>query len=258
MSALSQPARLVALGVFGASLLGLTPGPARADRYGDCVALVETDADAAFDDAIAWHDLGGGEPARHCAALALVALELYAEAAERLEALARDMTSAPPDVRARVLAQGGQARIAAEDYAGAVATLSAALELAPSDPELFVDRAQAFAGAANYFPAIDDLDRAIELVPDHIDARVFRATAYRMVNAPGLAREDLDAVLAAEPGHIDALLERGNLRRLQGDAAGARADWLTVLLHAPDGPAADAARLNLEQLDLNPEATQTP
>ena len=258
MSALSQPARLLVPVLLAVGLLGLSPDPARADRYGDCVALVETDADAAYDTAVAWRDLGGGEPARHCAALALVGLELYGEAAERFEALARDMTSAPPDVRARVLAQGGQARIAADDYAGAVATLSAALELAPTDAELLVDRAQAFAGAANYYRAIDDLDRAIELVPDHIDARVFRATAYRMVDAPELAREDLEVALAAAPGHIDALLERGILHRLQGNAARARADWLTVLLHAPDGPAADAARLNLEQLDLNPEAGQSP
>ena len=258
MSALSQPARLLIAAIIAVGLLGLSCGSARADRYGDCVALLETDAAAAFDDAIAWRDLGGGGPARHCAALALVGLELYAEAAERFEALARDMTAAPPDVRTRVLAQGGQPRIAAEDYAGAVATLSAALELAPVDAELFVDRAQALAGAANYLSAIGDLDRAIELAPDHIDARVFRATAYRMVDAPELAHEDLKVALAAEPGHIDALLERGNLRRLQGDAPGARADWLTVLLHAPDGPAADAARLNLEQLDLNPEAVQTP
>ena len=258
MSVLSQPARLLALAMFAVGLLVLSYGPARADGYGDCVALVEIDADAAFDAATAWRDLGGGEPARHCAALALVGLELYAEAAERFEALALDMTTAPSDVRARVLAQGGQARIAAQDYPGAVATLSAALELAPDDAELFVDRAQALAGAANYFPAIDDLDQAIELVPGHIDARVFRATAYRMVDAPELARKDLDVALAAEPGHIDALLERGNLRRLQGDASGARADWLAILLHAPDGPAADAARLNLEQLDLNSEVVQTP
>ncbi len=258
MCALSQPARLLVLTILIIGLLGLAHSPARADLYGECVALIETDADAAFDDAIAWRDLGGGEPARHCAALALVALKLYTEAAERLESLARDMTDAPPDVRARVLAQGGQARIAAQDYSGAVATLSAALELAPASAELLVDRAQALAGAANYFTAIDDLDRAIELAPDHIDARVFRATAYRMVDAPELAREDLEVVLAADPGHIDALLERGNLRRLQGDGAGARADWLAVLLHAPDSPAADAASLNLEQMDVNPEAVQTP
>jgi len=45
-------------------------------------------------------------------------------------------------------------------------------------------------------------------------------------------------------------LERGILRRLKGDDAGARADWLMVLSLAPDGPASDAARTNLEKMDV--------
>ena len=48
-----------------------------------------------------------------------------------------------------------------------------------------------------------------------------------------------------------ALLERGNLRRLDGDDNGARADWLMVLSLQPQGEAAEAARQNLEKMDVN-------
>jgi hypothetical protein len=46
------------------------------------------------------------------------------------------------------------------------------------------------------------------------------------------------------------LLERGILRRLKGDDKGARADWLKILATAPSGAAADAARKNLELMDV--------
>ena len=47
-------------------------------------------------------------------------------------------------------------------------------------------------------------------------------------------------------GHRHGLV----VRRLAGDDAGARADWLAILRLAPDGAAADAARANLERLDV--------
>ncbi len=233
-------------------------GTVQGDSYEECVARIDVDADEAFDSAIAWRDLGGDEPARHCAALALVELGLFAAAAERFEALAQDMTGAPDTVRARVLAQAGQARLASDDTERAYGTFTAALELAPEDAEIWIDRSQALAAAANYFAAIDDLDRALELEPENLDALIFRASAYRQVNTPALALEDINAVLAAAPGQVDALLERGNIRRLAGDAIGAHTDWLAVLYHMPEGPAADAARLNIERLDLDAGADDMP
>ena len=40
-------------------------------------------------------------------------------------------------------------------------------------------------------------------------------------------------------------------KRLRGDAAGAREDWLAAIAAAPDSQAAEAARGNLERLDVN-------
>ena len=46
---------------------------------------------------------------------------------------------------------------------------------------------------------------------------------------------------------------RGNIRRLQGDSAGARKDWLQAIKLAPTSPAAEAARRNLERMDIKVE-----
>ena len=70
------------------------------------------------------------------------------------------------------------------------------------------------------------------------------------VEALDLARQDIDAVLAARPDNPDALLERGLIRKALGDRDDARADWLTVLEIAVEGPLTDAARRNIEQMDV--------
>jgi hypothetical protein len=54
------------------------------------------------------------------------------------------------------------------------------------------------------------------------------------------------------------LLERGILRRVRDDRQGARQDWLKLLLTAPDAPAADIARADLEALDVKVEPTPPP
>jgi hypothetical protein len=48
----------------------------------------------------------------------------------------------------------------------------------------------------------------------------------------------------------DAWLERGILNRLKGDVPAARRDFLQVLVLDPDGPAGDAARANIERMEL--------
>ncbi|MSO74376.1 MAG: hypothetical protein EXQ99_04375 [Alphaproteobacteria bacterium] len=106
------------------------------------------------------------------------------------------------------------------------------------------------AAAGSYFDAIDDLNRIIELTPDDADALVYRATAYRYLDAPSLAEDDIERALASAPYHLGASLERGNLRRLRDDQAGAHADWLKVITLAPESEAADAARKNIEALDI--------
>ena len=84
-----------------ALIAGLTCMAAAADekppaqRYQACLSEVEKFPKDAFEDAIQWGREGGGGPAEHCAASALMALGLHADAAKRLEALAQSVKEGP-------------------------------------------------------------------------------------------------------------------------------------------------------------------
>ena len=79
---------------------------------------------------------------------------------------------------------------------------------------------------------------------------VFRASARRRLGDVEGAEADVERALALDVNHPDGLVERGILRRLRGDDDGARRDWLRVLGLAADGPLAEAARANIEKMDV--------
>ena len=220
------------------------------DQYTACIDGALRNPEPGFEDAIAWRDMGGGAPAKHCVAVALYALGQHTEAAKRLEDLARDGDTLSPELRTSLLGQAGQAWMSASDYSRAYAALTAALKIAPNDIALLLERSLAAAGAESYFDAIDDLNRIIEQNPDHTDALAFRAAAYRHLGSLDLASDDVERALSVNPSHLGALLERGNLRMVRGDADGARKDWVRILALAPESAEADAARVNIEEMDI--------
>jgi len=225
--------------------------PTDAERYEACMTLTRREAMAAFEQALNWQDQGGGAAAKHCAAAALVAMKQYKEGAARLEALAQEIKQPELEpVRIGALAQAGQAWLLAGDPSRANAALSAALKLAPQDPELWIDRGQALAATGNYKAAIKDFDQAIALDAEHADAFLFRASAWRYLEDLGRARQDIDRALKLKPTDPDALVERGIIKRLANDVVGAREDWLQVIRRVPDSAAANTAQANLEKLDV--------
>ncbi len=222
---------------------------APADAYNRCLELARSAPDAAARQAADWRSAGGGHPARHCSALALVEAGKFGDAATELEALAASMTGFEPAARAAVLGQAGRAWLQANRTSRAYAAITAGLTLTPDDVELLIDRSEALAATEKYWDSLDDLNRALELDPKRVDALVFRATAYRFVEALDLARDNLDQALALDPRNPDALLELGIVRRLDGDAVGAAAAWQQVVQAAPGSPAAITAQVNLARLD---------
>ena len=224
--------------------------PGQAARYRACMEKTETYPKDAFEDAIQWRDMGGGGAAEHCAATALIQIGLYKDAADRLERLAQQIRQEPA-FKAELLGQATQAWLLAELPARAEATATAALGLLPDNVDLLLDRAEARAALADYAGARADLDAAIKLDPNRADAFAFRAAARRYQDDAKGAMADVEQALKLNINHPPALLERGNLRRLAGDDDGARADWLMVLSLSPEGAAADAARSNLEKMDVN-------
>jgi tetratricopeptide (TPR) repeat protein len=230
--------------------LPLAPIAPDTPEYQSCLRLADTVPEEAFERALRWQTDGGGFPARHCAALALITLQQYAEAADRLERLAEDMSKARDRTSLAVLGQAGNAWMLAGMLERAKFVFDAALKIAPDDADLLVDRARARGENGEFQAALADLDRALKLAPLRDDALVYRAAARRKLNQPERATEDLAAVLSRQPNHLEALLERGAVRRALADLAGARADWTRVVLLAPDSPAAEAAQSFIEQLDV--------
>lgn len=227
-------------------------------RYDRCLTMaVKTPGDA-FEEALAWQSQGGGEAARHCAAVALLYNNQPEAAAVRLEQLAQDMRLQPPARRAEVVAQAGRAWMQGRELSRAVGAYTAALELSPDNPEIWIDRAEAYANASNYWEAIDDLNHAVELDRRRVDAYTFRAAAYRLVKEYGLAMEDASKAIELNARVADAWLERAILNRLRSDIPAARRDFLQVLVLDPDGPAGDAARANIEAMELKLDSNPPP
>lgn len=227
--------------------------PEQAARYQTCMERADTGPDEALEAAQTWLDLGGGDPARHCAAVALMRLGHYEAAGQELEALAGSLEASHVHLQIPILIQAAQAWLAAGDAERAYAVQSTALARQPNNIELLVDRAMTAASVGDYGDAIDDLDRALSHAPNSADILVLRASARRFLDQPDAALADAEAALRLDPGHPEGLLERGNLRRLAGDTAGAREDWLAVTRVAPDTPAAESARDNLARLDVKVE-----
>lgn len=224
-----------------------------ADRYHTCIKLSRTKPSRSFDDAIAWHSLGGGDAAEHCAAVSLIELGHFRIGAERLEALAQQPTDSAFR-RSELLSQAAQARLFAGQPEHAHALLVAAIDLMPENAPLYVDRGAVRAEMGLYDQAVADFDHAITLDPFSMDAYLFRASARRYLKEFELALIDLERILDFEPTHLDALLERGIVRRLQGNDAGARRDWMWVLELGPETEAAGFARQNLEHMDVDVSA----
>jgi tetratricopeptide (TPR) repeat protein len=228
-------------------VLPLPPEPPRvADSpdYEACLGKLRDDAQGALGFAESWEARGGGDGARHCSALALLALGEPERAGSRLEALAA-RSAAGAAARAAVFGQAGQAWMVAGQALRAHGAFTLALALTPSDPELLVDRAIAAGMLGRFADSLVDADAALAQDGQRAEAWVFRAAALRHLDRAQEALRDIERALALEPGSPEALLERGILRQLQGDTAGARADWENVLANSPDSAAADLAQQNL-------------
>ncbi|MGF1631485.1 MAG: tetratricopeptide repeat protein [Kiloniellaceae bacterium] len=225
----------------------------QAAQYQACMDLAERAPDEALEAAETWADLGGSDPARHCAAVALMRLGHHEAAGQELETLAGSLEANYAFLQIPLLIQAAQAWLAAGNIDRAYAVQTAALARQPNDIELLVDRAMTAAGVGNYAAAVADLDRALSHAPNRADILVLRASAQRFLDNRDAALADVEAALMLDPGNPEGLLERGNLRRLDGNDAGARDDWLRVTRLAPGTPAAEAAQANLAKLDVKVE-----
>jgi tetratricopeptide (TPR) repeat protein len=219
-------ALLTALGVL---VFGLAPSTvhaqsADAQRYVRCVGLVNTQPQQGFEDASAWRAEGGTSPAKHCQALALIALGRHKQAAEVLDGLAQDFLKAERRVGANdILVQSGNAWLLAGDADQAEARLTQALDLTSMQAsavraDILLDRARARFELQNLEGTLADLSQAHALAPKRADVLLLRATAYRVGGLLAQAQADIAAARAIEPNFEPILAEAARIDRLIASA----------------------------------------
>lgn len=239
-------ATVVVLTVASAETEATQPDPGV--KYSSCLQQVKIDAKAAVKVASTWAEAGGGVPARHCEALALIELDRPEEAGNVLIGIGFDESVGDLDVRADLLSQAGNAFLLASKAEKARKALDGAIALRPGDPDLLIDRARSYAMEASWAPAIADLTAAIAIVPSRAAPYVLRASAKRQSGDARGAKNDLELALQREDGNVDALVERGLLYAAAGETEGARADFNSVIAAAPDSPAGALAKTELAKL----------
>ncbi|TAN56177.1 MAG: hypothetical protein EPN20_19210, partial [Magnetospirillum sp.] len=173
-------------------------------EYRTCLQLARQKPEDGWEEAIAWTSLGGGEPARHCAAVALIGLGKLEEAARRLEALAQQ-SRGTEGLRAEMLAQAAQAWLLAGKVELALADLDTGLGLVPNQPDLLLDKAVAMAQAAHYKEVVEVLTTLLKIQPNRVEAMVLRGSAYRYLDKLELAKDDIARALVLDNDLPDAL-----------------------------------------------------
>jgi hypothetical protein len=219
----------------------LTAAPTLLQSYEQCADFAKTDAQGAYNQALAWHSAGGGAAAEHCEALALSQLQRYGEAAPLLDTLAQQQKSLNNADRAQLFDQAGNTWLLADEPLKADLSFSNALALAGGDVEILADRARARAMRKDWSGADSDLSAALLHDGDRADLLVLRASARHAAGRKAEARADIDRALDVFPGYGDALVERGAMKFEDGDAVGAQNDWRSVARAAPNSRAAALA-----------------
>jgi tetratricopeptide (TPR) repeat protein len=218
------------------------------DRYERCLALGRQSAKRAYNAAIEWQNAGGGFGASHCAAIALVSMKRFSEAAQNLDTLGLNPASGKPSERAVLLDQAGNAWLLAGKYDSADASFTTALALTPSDADILTDRARARGLRKNWAGAESDLTAALARYPSRADLLVLRASARHALGHKADARADIDQALTLQPNYSEALLQRGVMKYEAGDVNGAKADWQIVLQSSPGTEAAATAQQHIDDV----------
>lgn len=225
-----------------------------AQRYADCLTMARQSPKDGVTFASTWMSEAvtdaDSRPARHCLAVALIGLGRYDEAAKRLELMALEIPEDRADLQLGLLMQAGQAWTLAGRLRRAEEVQSQAIEIAPREPALYIDRATSRLTREDHWKAVDDLSVALELDPTNVHALLFLASAYRYLDALELAVDYAERAVELDPNYAAGFLERGILRQLNGDLDGARKDWVRVLELEQDGDVAEAARFRLEEMDV--------
>jgi tetratricopeptide (TPR) repeat protein len=235
-------------------VIGVFAGPAAPETYGaksydDCVALVAADPARAEVEADRWAQEGGGTPALHCRALALLAQGAGRRAAELMVAIASDDRTLPDEVRSEILVEAGEVFLGLGEIDLVSGIASRAVLLAREPRAALTLSARLKAEQGDWPGAVNDLDGALARGAPDAGLLVLRASARRHLGDRVAARADLLWAAEIAPELASVWLERGTLEEAGGDRDAARAAWLKAIELDREGVVGDAARLRLQRMD---------
>jgi tetratricopeptide (TPR) repeat protein len=226
-------------------------------RLAECLAQARTDPATAITTAGLWliEANGAGKALPHqCLGQAYVSV-LRWDAAHDAFLAARDAAlSSDYAVRARLGAMAGNAALAGNDLATALADLDKAVAdaaLAEDKPlagSIAADKARALVGLERADEAAATLQQARADAPQNADVWLLSATLSRRRGDLKDAQAQIEAAAGLAPKDPAVGLEAGVIAALAGNDEAARKSWAAVVALAPDGPEAKSARAYLAEI----------
>lgn len=207
--------------VFPLVLALVTSGPAMAQssaqmteyqRYTACLQRIEREPLEAYEDALSWKYDGGGWPAEHCQALALIEVGDPRTGLALLEEIASlDRPGLLVQERLGMWLEAGTTWLELEDYEAAERSFAVARALVDLSPEAMLGHARAYLGLEQYAAAESAASRLIEIYPDHAAARSARARARLHLGTLDTAMDDIAIAVSAEPDGVEHYVIRGQI-----------------------------------------------
>lgn len=219
-------------------------------EYEDCLAQTQTAPEAARERAAQWENTGGGSKAKHCAAIALIAMGAERRAAILLTEIGGEGVDLSEQDRAGALKLAGEIWLRVDQPKMAMKTFERAHKLATPTLETRIGLARAYAEQEEWKKALAELDAALTLDPLDVEAMVLRAATYRSLDDPEAAMLDAARATDLAPGSPLAWFERGAASRAKGEKDAAEKSWLNASMLDPTGPVGDMARFNLQKMIL--------
>jgi tetratricopeptide (TPR) repeat protein len=227
-------------------------GPAAAvDDYDACIAMIEGDPASAVREASAWIGAGGGAPARHCHALALIATGADSRAIDELLGIAAEEPALSAQARAEVLVQAGEMLLDRGEGATARAVAEQALALAPGDARAAGLGAAARLARGDAAGALGELDAAMARGRETPRLLLLRAAAQRRLGQLVAARDDAEHATELAPEMASAWLERGRVAAALGDRPDARDAFLRAIELDRTGEIGAEARTSLQRMEAS-------
>jgi tetratricopeptide (TPR) repeat protein len=231
-------------------------GSAEQARLTVCLDQARKDPATAITTAGLWlkdaHDNGRALP-QQCLGQAYVSL-LRWQAARDAFLAARDAALADDyAVRARLGAMAGNAALAGDDFATALADLTkAAADAAqagdkPLAGSIEADEARALVALKRDAEAAEALQRARADAPQDANVWLLSATLSRRMNDLEAARGQIETAAGLAPTDPAVALEAGVIAELAGNNEAARKSWNSVVALAADSPEAETARTYLAE-----------